>query len=149
MTRGFSLDVRQLSFRCADWQVCFKNFLNAPQGYVGFPRAPCVSPGIRFLPCQRGISSTHNNLQGPLGTARYLIIPRSRTHLGLEFGLTIGHQELKITARLLGNKQVLYRWATGRHGPRLRQRQCRREVWISTPCSHWIEQLQSFPSGGE
>jgi hypothetical protein len=44
-----------------------------------------------------------------LGTAKYLIIPRSRTHLGLEFGLTIGRQELKITARLLGNKQVIYR----------------------------------------
>jgi hypothetical protein len=34
-----------------------------------------------------GISSTHNNLQGPLGTAKYLIIPSSRTHLGLAIGL--------------------------------------------------------------
>ena len=34
-----------------------------------------------------GISSTHNNIQGLLGTAKYLIIPGSRTHLGLAFGL--------------------------------------------------------------
>jgi hypothetical protein len=63
----------------------------------------------RPLLCQRGDIKYSQQLTRLLGTAKYLIIPRSRTHLGLEFGLTIGHQERKITARLLRNKQVIYR----------------------------------------
>jgi hypothetical protein len=32
-----------------------------------------------------------------VGDCQYFIIPGSRAHLGLEFGLRTGHQELKIT----------------------------------------------------
>jgi hypothetical protein len=48
---------------------------------------PCGLEPADLVRVNAGISSAHDNFNGCWGTAKYLIIPRSRTYLGLAFGL--------------------------------------------------------------
>ncbi len=48
---------------------------------------PVGNSNPRPLPCQRGNIKYSQQLTGAVGTAKYLIIPRSRTHLRLAIRL--------------------------------------------------------------